>query len=190
MNAHRRRLLGCSLQTLGGVLGLWVSMAAQDAQATDKPERFRTTTWEELVPKDWDPSKLFRERNLGSIREGSTNELALMREMRKMWDNAPTRDDLNGAQIRLPGYVVPLENSGDGVREFLLVPYFGACVHSPPPPANQIVHVVLLKPRPLRTMEAVWTSGTLSSARQDSEWGMSGYRLEAFDVEPYKAAGR
>jgi hypothetical protein len=49
---------------------------------------------------------------------------------------------LDGQNIRLPGYIVPLEVSEEGrTTEFLLVPYFGACIHVPPPPSNQIVHV-------------------------------------------------
>jgi hypothetical protein len=108
-----------------------------------------------------------------------------MREMRALWDNAPTRSALDGAGIRLPGYVVPLESNGGKVKEFLLVPYFGACVHSPPPPANQIVHVVLLAPKALHTMDAVWVSGTLKTRRQDSPWGMSGYAMQGAAVEPY-----
>ena len=180
MLTHRRSLLRLAL------VGVWLPAS----RAADKPASFRTATWEELVPKDWDPLKQFRGRNLDRIREGDAKELALMREMRELWDNAPTRSDLNGANIRLPGYVVPLEQSRGEVKEFLLVPYFGACIHSPPPPANQIVHVLLSKPKPLRTMEAVWASGTLRTRRQDSPWGMSGYSLEGHDVEAYRPSSR
>jgi hypothetical protein len=180
MLSRRRCVLGLVL--MGG--GFSAALAA------DRRASLRTVTWEELVPKGWDPVKQFRERDLGHIPEGDAKELALMREMRELWDNAPTRSDLNGANIRLPGYVVPLEQSRGQVKEFLLVPYLGACIHSPPPPANQIVHVVLSKPRPLRTMEAVWASGTLRTLRQDSPWGISGYSLEGFDVEPYRSSSR
>lgn len=50
-------------------------------------------------------------------------------------------DDLDGRYVLLPGYVVPLEFSDSRIIEFLLVPWVGACIHKPPPPANQIVHV-------------------------------------------------
>ncbi|MFD2231331.1 DUF3299 domain-containing protein [Alkalimarinus sediminis] len=50
-------------------------------------------------------------------------------------------EDLNGQKVRLPGYVLPLEMDGLKVTEFLLVPYVGACIHEPVPPANQIVLV-------------------------------------------------
>ena len=190
MNTRRRVLMGCALLALGGGSWLWLADSVNDGEAADKPERFRTTTWKELLPDEWDPPMQFRGRALDRIREGDAQELALMREMRPLWDNAPTRNDLDGANIRLSGYVVPLELSRGDIKEFLLVPYFGACIHSPPPPANQIVHVVLPKPRPLRTMEAVWASGTLRTRRQDSPLGMSGYSLEGFDVKPYRQAGR
>ena len=55
--------------------------------------------------------------------------------------NAAVVPALDGKLVRMPGYALPLEQSPDGVTEFLLVPYVGACIHTPPPPANQIVHV-------------------------------------------------
>ena len=186
MNQRMRRLLRMALFMPITGLGLWLS----NAQAAEAPVTFRTATWEELVPRDWDPLKYLRDQKVDRIREGGASELALMREMRSLWDNAPTRSDLDGANVKLPGYVVPLEQARGEIKEFLLVPYFGACIHSPPPPANQIVHVILSAPKPLRTMEAVWASGTLRTKRQDSPWGMSGYSLEGFAVEPYKPAGR
>ena len=91
---------------------------------------------------------------------------------------------MDGALIRIPGYVVPLEESKDGMKEFLLVPYFGACIHTPPPPANQIIHVQLSQPvRGLRSMEAVWIQGPLQAFRHDSFMGVSGYRMQAQAVE-------
>lgn len=194
MNIRQRRLglvlaaqwvaLLVALLAAGG-LAHWLAQPL----AQDQTPAF-TATWEELVPKEWDPLKRFRERNPehspDRIPEGDMRELALLREMRELWDNAPTRSDLNGAAVRLAGYVVPLEQALGQTREFLLVPYFGACIHSPPPPANQIVHVVLATPQTLRSMDAVWVSGTLKTQRADSPMGTSGYGVEGFAVEPYK----
>lgn len=53
---------------------------------------------------------------------------------------------LDGQVVRMPGYLLPLEMSGKHIREFLLVPWVGACIHTPPPPPNQIVHVTLDQP--------------------------------------------
>ena len=163
------------------------STAAAPSPAAKPTQAIRTLTWEELVPKDWDPMALFRDRPTALIREGSSAERELMKEMREVWDKAPTRDDLKGQRIRLPGYVVPLDLVGDKLQDFLLVPYFGACIHSPPPPANQIVHVTLKKPQGLRTMDVVWVTGVLGIERQDTGMGVSGYAVQADAVEPYKA---
>ena len=38
--------------------------------------------------------------------------------------------NLDGKQIRMPGYLLPLEFSEKGVTDFFLVPYVGACATS------------------------------------------------------------
>lgn len=176
--------LAVAVAVLGGGTGVVAAQKSSPAAAA------RTITWEELVPKDWDPTKGFRDRDPAQIREGSAQERDLMRALREAWDNAPTRPELAGARVRLPGYVVPLDMVQGKVKEFLLVPYFGACIHTPPPPANQIVHVMLKEPAELRTMDAVWASGTFSTRRQDSPMGVSGYAMAAELVEPYKETPR
>ena len=146
----------------------------------------KETSWEELMPPGWDPMKDLRPGNTGLVPEGSAKERDLMRQMREIWDNAPTNPKLDGTRVRLPGYVVPLEEVKGELKEFLLVPYFGACIHTPPPPANQIVHVVA--PQPLkgwRTTDAVWVDGTLRAARTDSAMGSSGWSIADPVVERY-----
>ena len=164
----------------------WHAAQAQKAAPAGAP---RTATWDELMPKDWDPLKQLKGRNVGRVAEGSAAEQEMMGEMRELWDNAPTRAELDGARLRLPGYVVPLDG-GEQIKEFLLVPYFGACIHTPPPPANQIVHVTLKKPWSLRAMDAVWVSGPLAVRRGSSDMGASGYALAAEIVEPYRGQNR
>jgi len=171
----RRRLLGGAVACLAGV-------CASTARSADT---FRTIVWDDLIPKDWDPFKEFKTSKIGSLMDGSPEAMDMMRQMRRSWDNAPVRFELQGSRVRLPGYVVPLDEARGGVKEFLLVPYFGACIHVPPPPANQIVHAVSATPLKVRTMEAIWASGTLSTARIDSVMGTSGYRMEVHAVEPY-----
>jgi hypothetical protein len=63
-------------------------------------------------------------------------------------------------------------------------------VHSPPPPANQIVHVTLPARRPLRSMDAVWVSGEIRAQRQPSAAGVSGYVMNASLVQPYRRPER
>jgi hypothetical protein len=94
---------------------------------------------------------------------------------------------MNGQRVRIPGFVVPLETDGKTIREFLLVPYFGACIHVPPPPANQLIHVMPDKPVPDKwNMVPVWVNGILTVARFDSDLGNAGYQLRGIEVEEYK----
>lgn len=163
---------------VGGTTG------AVSAETT--PSSFKVITWDALVPKEWDPLKRYRDVNLDKMDDNDPKVLQMMRDMRATWDNAPTVAAMDGAAVKLPGYLVPLEETKSGIKEFLLVPYFGACIHSPPPPANQIIHVVTLKElKGFRTMDTVWVSGTLSTLRQNSEMGTSGYRMNAVVVEKY-----
>ena len=159
-----------------------VKPAAQAAPAG----AVRTIAWDALVPAGWDPFKDFKDMNFQMLDDGDPRATAMLKKMRDIWDNAPVNSALVGQSVRIPGFVVPLEDSKDGLKEFLLVPYFGACVHSPPPPANQIVHVLPKSPaKGLRSMDAVWISGTLTTGRTDSYMGAAGYRIEATSVVPY-----
>ncbi len=148
---------------------------------------FKLTEWDSLMPKDWDPMKELKDLNLGALRDGDPRANAALERMKRAFDTAPTEPALNGTRIRIAGFVVPLDVQGDQLREFLLVPYFGACIHTPPPPANQIIHVTSAKPiKGYRTMDAMWVSGTLSTAISDTAMGASGYRLEAEETAPYR----
>ena len=113
--------------------------------------------------------------------------VALVRAARGRDVTVLVNNKLEGKAIRIPGYIVPLEEGKNGMTEFLLVPYFGACIHSPPPPANQIIHVLPQSPaKGFRSMDAVWISGTLVREKTDSYMGASSYRMQAKAVEAYE----
>lgn len=101
--------------------------------------------------------------------------------------NAPVVAELDGRRIRLPGYVVPLGiNERSEVDEFLLVPYFGACIHVPPPPSNQIVHVRSRQGIALADLyQPFWITGTMQVEAIESELANAGYRIEQAEVEAY-----
>ena len=96
-------------------------------------------------------------------------------------------DELDGIQAKLPGFVVPLELAEDGkVKEFLLVPYFGACIHYPPPPPNQIVYVKLDEPvEILSAWDPIWATGELKTEMHDSDLGSAGYTMAGNSIEEY-----
>lgn len=146
----------------------------------------REIKWEDLVPPDWDPMRSFQGMSLNILSDADPRAMALLKKMREVWDNAPVNNRMHEQSVRLPGFVVPLEESKAGMTEFLLVPYYGACIHTPPPPANQIIHVVPgAAIKGLKSMDTVWVSGTLRTLRTDSYMGVSGYRMDSVTVEPY-----
>jgi hypothetical protein len=162
---------------------LALAVATAPVQAA---EEFRQISWEALVPKGWDPAKEFKALDLGKLQDSDPKAVDALEKLKELWDNAPTEPSLGGAKVRIPGFAIPLERKGKNVTEFLLVPYFGACIHSPPPPANQIVHAVSKKPQnEMKTMDAIWVSGTLSLRHASTPWGAAGYRLEVERIAPY-----
>ncbi len=100
-----------------------------------------------------------------------------------------TLKKLNGKRVRIPGFVVPLDDFMEDGAEFLLVPYYGACVHTPPPPPNQIIFVQMAgkKAVKLSLFDAVWMHGTLKIASVESPYGTVGFTLEGLRMEPYSA---
>ncbi|WP_019961169.1 DUF3299 domain-containing protein [Woodsholea maritima] len=96
--------------------------------------------------------------------------------------------DLDGEYIRMPGYLMPLDLlAGGQASRFLLVPYYGACIHTPPPPANQIVYVISAEPWPRGEMwQPVWVEGIMKVERMESELAESAYTLYLDASEPYE----
>ncbi len=94
---------------------------------------------------------------------------------------------LDGKLVRVPGFIVPLDDFQDEVTEFLLVPYFGACVHTPPPPPNQLVFVRISKGKQrVSLFEPVWIEGRLSIKNYQSIYGAVGFQMSADRITPYR----
>jgi hypothetical protein len=164
-----------------------LAVGAAPAAAQNAPAAHQIT-WDNLVPANWDPFKDFKGLDIQMMQDGDPRATQMLKKMREVWDNAPTNPQMVGQNVRIPGFVVPLEETKEGLKEFLLVPYFGACIHTPPPPANQIVHVLPKKPASFRSMDAVWITGVLATVRTESYMGAAGYRIEAMDVQRYVEA--
>ncbi len=95
-----------------------------------------------------------------------------------------TVKELDGRKGRIAGYVVPIDTNEKGeLTSFFLVPYFGACIHVPPPPPNQIIYAKLDKPMEVPDMYAPqWVAGTLVIERTDNELGASAYTMKVESV--------
>ena len=148
---------------------------------------YKEVTWEALMPADWNPARELAALDLGGLSDSDPRAIKALERLRNALDNAPVVPAMNGARIRLAGFMVPLDGARGVVSEFLLVPYFGACIHTPPPPANQIIHVFPAKPYKTEYgMDAVWVSGLLETTRSDTGLGHAGYRMKADVITPYK----
>jgi hypothetical protein len=159
---------------------LFLATSAGAAQAR-KP---RELTWDEMVPPfNQPPPAAFPGGAIPGKPGGEEAKPAYV----PMYTFNPVKE-LDGQYVKLPGYIVPLESDAGGLLdEFLLVPYFGACIHVPPPPPNQIVYVKLKKPFNLKSMaDPYWITGVISTKpwtgdMADTDYVMSAEKVEIFE---------
>ncbi|MFN7180757.1 DUF3299 domain-containing protein [Hyphomonas sp.] len=98
-----------------------------------------------------------------------------------------TVKELNGKKIMIPGYTVPFEFGPDAqIKEFLLVPQFGQCLHNPPPPPNQTIFVMADKAIKMKDLaQAVWIEGTIYTQIQESELADAAYTIKLDRITEY-----
>ena len=148
--------------------------------------------WDDLAPADFDPDELFQsiteKYSIDELADDDPRAQQIQSEIDDIWSNAPVVKSLDGRKVRLPGLIIPLEGDGKRVSEFLLVPYFGACIHVPPPPSNQIVYVTddSKKAEVREVYDAVWVTGTLRIDHNHRDMGDSSYSIVADMVMPYE----
>lgn len=165
MNLSRRRLLTTAT---AGVLCPHMAFA----------NAARQITWDDLIPPGVPYSEII---GPGEMDEQNDTWLPLFDE-----NAAKLNDALDGAYIRIPGYMLPWDMTAAGITSFILVPYVGACIHVPPPPANQLVFVTSKKPwRSNELWQPVWVTGTMQHELQSTEVAEIGYMLTADQMEVY-----
>lgn len=161
--------------------------AGESKKAAEFDPAFPELQWDDLMPADWDPMAAFRGMNIAELQDNDPKAQEALDTMRKAWNDAPVNPKLSGQKVRIPGFAIPVEQSDKGVDELLLVPYFGACIHTPPPPANQIIHVKLIEPQPaVGAMQAYWIWGEISAQKFSSELGDAAYLITATGIQPYE----
>ena len=161
--------------------------AIADAAPGEVPE----LEWDDLIPADWQPEKLMADYDADNLADDDPRADELMDKLKALWAEAPVVAALDGERIRLPGFVVPLETDATEIAEFLLVPYFGACIHVPPPPANQTVHVLTADGAAYRgeLFDTVWVEGRMRVEPFSNALGDAGYRIEDAEVSVYEDEG-
>ena len=163
---------------LAALLALAAPFAAADV---------RELQWSDLIPADAPPPPPpVAMHDLSQLADALAAEAGPADDQKSPAE--PVVKELDGVLVKLPGYIVPLEVGEDGrVTEFLLVPYFGACIHVPPPPSNQIVHATSeLGVKVDELYQPFWIEGPLKVEHASSELADAGYRMEAQKIYLYE----
>lgn len=187
MIMHNRRFRGWTFYlTLGLISATWV-------QAAEPPIEIN---WAQLVPaaglaKPAKPLWLQGAKPAGGEQSQPAHETAEGRWLssRPQSEARPPAvvTALDGKRVHIGGYVVPLDFDATKIKEFLLVPYVGACIHVPPPPANQIIYVKAERAFDIKgQFDPVYVTGILKTASTSTGLADAGYTLEAETVDPRK----
>ena len=162
-----------------------------------KPTTFETIDWDDLMPEE-DLNALMNPPNYFDQIEDSAFENQTIDQIQSQITSSI--DDryqqalvskniikaMDGRAIRIPGFVVPLEFDEETITEFFLVPYFGACIHSPPPPPNQIIYVHAPNGLELNTLyDPFWISGKLSTKLVENYMATAAYSMQMQSYEDY-----
>ncbi|WP_370277368.1 DUF3299 domain-containing protein [Pontibacterium sp.] len=186
------------LQSIFRTLLLTISLAVVlPAQAEEQPaekpltfngEPVQVLNWEELMPADFSLDALLGNPDeISMLDDLDPAATQYMDQMMAALASAPVVPEMDGKMVKVPGFVVPVQGDGLNVTEFFLVPYFGACIHVPPPPSNQIIYVRFEPGTKVENLyDAIWVTGKLETEVTTHELASSGYSLEAFVIEPYE----
>lgn len=159
--------------------------ASQQAQKTnaaaDNPNQPRTLEWQDLIPPEERDRPFIGSSGARPLFDDESGPPALQE------GSSAVNKSLDGLQIRLPGFIVPLSvDKKHMIGDFLLVPYFGACLHVPPPPPNQIVYVTASQPLHVDMMyDPIWVTGKLAAKPAETNLATASYSLAATKIEKY-----
>jgi len=174
-----------------------------EPETPDTTVTYREVRWEELIPKEDLDALLNPPDYLDGIAEGSeydvfpedaatnaTTNATDPAEIRyqQALTSAKIKPEFDRQQVRIPGFVVPLEfDDEQTITSFLLVPYFGACMHLPPPPPNQVIYAEFTDGFQVEFLyDAVYIEGELRTAPEDTERGTAAYTMNVKRVSPYE----
>lgn len=170
-----------------------------DAQAQDTNlSNFEEIEWTELMPAEdlealQNPPDYIMDIEEGSAEDKVVNQgekptdMFFDDEYQRALLSTTVVSEMDGKAIRIPGFIVPLEfNDDKTVSQFFLVPFFGACIHVPPPPPNQVIHVTSSNGVKLENLYTPhWVSGVVNSVFIENEIATATYAMDAVDVEVY-----
>jgi len=184
------------------LMGLFLSLVAFHVTAASEAASEKTAgsgavqtlEWTDLLP----PEDLAKMEALPEVsHEGGEGGGSAINKLNKddpasqAWaevlQSAKVRGELNGKKVRIPGFVVPIEYDAEqNITAFFLVPYFGACIHVPPPPPNQIIFVTNAKGLKADMIyNPFWLEGTLTTETMSHDLANSAYSIKADKISEY-----
>ena len=159
--------------------------------------KFKTIDWDNLMPEEDLNALLNPPSYIDDLEDSSLEDLTNEQLQIDLTDALDDRyqqalvstkiiKEMDGQAVRIPGFVVPVEFDEETITEFFLVPYFGACIHSPPPPPNQIIYVHAPDGLKLNTLyDPFWISGIISTTLIENYMATSAYSMQMKSYEPY-----
>ena len=187
------------------------SSQASQEQPSPKNIIYTTVQWTDLLPDDDLKALENPPEYLDDIEDGSESD-RLVNSLKAVESGSPSSNNQNGVNddryqqaltsiqvrpefsdrdIRIPGFIVPLEfGEGELVTTFFFVPFFGACLHMPPPPPNQIIFAQYSPGIRLQAFyDAFWITGKLSTTLTENDVATAAYSIQVTSIDPYHQDG-
>ena len=175
-----------TLLLTGAIITAMISLAA----AAETPVALR---WAQLIPHHASAGNQARRLLFGPVPGSDVSHtdipeadwMSIKRQQPGAGDPPAFVSDFDTKRVSISGYLVPLDLENKTINEFLLVPWRGACVHVPPPPANQVIYINAPSGyTPTGQYDSVKVTGTLKSGLTSTGLADADYSIEADTVEP------
>lgn len=200
-NVFHKTARGLPLALASVVLLMMAATGTNADSSNTQPgdDAFKTVEWTDLMPEEdlnalSNPPEYINEVEDGSFEDqindqfqNTTNTTTDDRYQQALVSTSVV-SELDGESIRIPGFIVPLEfNDDQTITQFFLVPYFGACIHMPPPPPNQMIFVNYPRGLKLNALyDPFWISGVLKTSLQENDMATSAYAMDMQKFESYQ----
>ncbi len=150
----------------------------------------REIDWDDLIPEAYSSEVLMEkyEEQTAQLEDNDPKIEIIYQQFMEEMNNAPLNAKINQQWIKLPGFIAPLNRKNGKIIEFLFVPYFGACIHVPPPPINQTILVTTADGygiEPDNVFAPIWVSGQIHLVGKKTDIGEAGYSIKEAIIEAY-----
>jgi len=160
---------------------------AARSRSIPKPEDgVRDMQWSEFSPRGWKPALTLDKARVSGWKDDDPRAVKLMADLQKDWQKAPAVTALPDGLIRIYGYPAMPEGEARTTKKIILAPYYGSCVHSPPPPANQLIFVDLKTEIPATMYQfPIWVTGRIAAKSKSINRVRAAYSMDDAKWEPY-----